>query len=122
MTSGSFIEAFCLSCRADLVTVYWMRGTITGVQIIEYLRTCPSPFGRRWPGGPDEGGHAEMLRHSRPHPAFGHPLPEGEGHTPIHAGQSETQTTQFTPLLAVFYFARSNAGLPAGGCSSTAIA
>ena len=33
----------------------------------------PSPTGRRWPEGPDEGVFAG------PHPAFGHPLPVGEG-------------------------------------------
>ena len=42
-------------------------------------QASPSPSGRRWPEGPDEGRNGSMLRLARPHPAFGHPLPEGEG-------------------------------------------
>src|SRR5262249_35832448 len=34
------------------------------------LQASPSPPGRRWPEGLDEGGRAESLGHSRPHPAL----------------------------------------------------
>jgi hypothetical protein len=44
------------------------------------LSCGPSPTGRRWPEGPDEGGFLRSsTRRIVPHPAFGHPLPVGEG-------------------------------------------
>jgi hypothetical protein len=47
----------------------------------ERLFMCPSPLGRRWPEGPDEGQSpfGFQPRKRAPHPAFGHPLPRGEG-------------------------------------------
>ena len=43
------------------------------------LGACPSPSGRRWPEGPDEGQKTKSFV-ALPSPgASRHPLPEGEG-------------------------------------------
>ena len=53
----------------------WLK-LVLGIGMYKTLRTSPSPFGRRWPEGPDEGL-------SEPSPAASRrPLPEGEGSRP----------------------------------------
>src|SRR5438477_12666828 len=56
------------------ITLVWRA-----FQISCHVGACPSPFGRRWPEGPDEGGHAETLRHRQPSPGLRPPSPGGRG-------------------------------------------
>jgi hypothetical protein len=51
------------------------------------FEVSPSPSGRRWRAAPDECGPAETFRCACPHPAFGHPLPEGEGRVNLELPQ-----------------------------------
>src|SRR5262245_13779473 len=49
-------------------------------KIAAELQSSPSPSGRRWPEGPDEGRQNERFSAFPPSPgASRHPLPEGEG-------------------------------------------
>src|SRR5262249_5931314 len=49
-----------------------LRGTAV-LNMVAKWRASPSPSGRRWPEGPDEGPFSPSLAATR------HPLPEGEG-------------------------------------------
>src|SRR2546428_12352208 len=49
----------------------------TSVQISRNGGSCPSPSGRRWPEGPDEGAFPALT------PRFAPPSPKGRG-TPRH--------------------------------------
>src|SRR2546427_8113643 len=48
----------------------------TGVQISRNRGSCPSPSGRRWPEGPDEGAFPALTRRFAP------PSPKGRGTCP----------------------------------------
>src|SRR5262245_53829793 len=62
--------------HAMAATFRWCRRCCNLYQEMNYER-CPSPSGRRWPEGPDEG---TILRGFHPSPAASrHPLPEVEG-------------------------------------------
>src|SRR2546427_11831876 len=52
------------------------RGLFTGVQISRNGGSCPSPSGRRWPEGPDEGAFPALTRRFAP------PSPKGRGTCP----------------------------------------
>src|SRR5712671_364674 len=58
----------------------WSPNLVCAGQTAEKFRGNPSPSGRRWPEGPDEGINVGAILIPSP-AASRHPLPEGEGRT-----------------------------------------
>src|SRR5881227_3983111 len=79
----------------DIITVngWSLFSTLTS----EKPRACPSPFGRRTPGGPDEGGHTETFPHSHPHPALRATLSRRERDLPLPGAQEVNSYSRIKP-------------------------
>jgi hypothetical protein len=61
------------------------------VPLADTPRACPSPCGRRWPEGPDEGSFGPSPGASR------HPLPEGEGLAPRRSLKTKIVVSHVSP-------------------------
>src|SRR2546427_11243428 len=68
----------------------------TGVQISRNRGSCPSPSGRRWPEGPDEGAFSALTRRFAPPSPKG---PKGRGTFPEQASRIENPMKTASLLL-----------------------